>query len=173
MPNLSVICDSRAHCKACRADGEAGERFRAGLAKHYAEIPAGWPKCPHGVGPDVPPPVRQYPGSVPLTVRRTYRGFVVQEPPPATAEQVATFALAQATGTRVPEDVMVEREGTCAACPHVRWSRAGGKLWCSRCGCGVGGVGRWFLRKLTELVENLPKWGCHHPERKKGAGWRR
>lgn len=43
-PALTLICDTGAHCTACRA---ADATFRDSLADVYA-VPADWPVCPHG-----------------------------------------------------------------------------------------------------------------------------
>ena len=87
--------------------------------------------------------------------------------PRSKVAMAASFAEALATGTRVSREVFEERKATCAACPlRDAASR------CSVCGCGVGPeLGR--ILNLASYEERLPKWGCKHPARASGAGWRR
>lgn len=190
----SKLCASGKVCRQCR-DADRAPVFHANWRRIYS-MPDGW-QCPKGLPmvsypriektrtrnkpPARPPVVRPDPPAkptiVPITVRRTHNGMLIEEPPPATEKQVATYLKALASAKRVPLEVVQEREATCAGCEYVRWSEESGAPWCSRCGCKVGGQAsaflRWMLKKLTEVEENLPAWGCHHPQRSKGMGWKR
>lgn len=96
---------------------------------------------------------------------------IILDHPFPTATQVTTFFRALFTGRRVSDEIRREREGTCAKCEWVRQT-PGGAYWCGRCGCGVSPEYRAIVN-LAAYAERLPGWGCKHPERSQGKGWRR
>lgn len=80
----------------------------------------------------------------------------------------ATFAQAALTGTYVSDEVRAQREAICATCDKGVDDKDGRR--CSVCGCGVS-PRRRKIANLAAYAEELPKWGCKHPERGKGKGW--
>lgn len=94
---------------------------------------------------------------------------VVQERPTTTLRQVKTFAEAVIAGRYVAAEVVAERVAVCQQCDKKRVTRAGVE-WCAVCGCKVSRKEK-EVTNLAAYVENLPKWGCKHPLRKKGHGW--
>ena len=80
--------------------------------------------------------------------------------------RTGSFLKALATGKKVSPEVLAERKVTCAECPLMQGGR------CSICGCGVGAEFGQVMN-LAAYEENLPEWGCKHPDRAKGLGWRR
>lgn len=92
--------------------------------------------------------------------------------PAPTIKQAASFAQAMLTGTLVSEDVLKERLAICAGCDLFREDRKTGVRFCGVCGCGI----KAELKRganLAAFAENLPKWGCKHPARAEGKGWKR
>ncbi len=59
-------------------------------------------------------------------------------------------------GESVKEETFTKRIDTCRICHYNENSK------CTQCGCNIF--------ELARYKENLPKWGCKHPERGK-AGW--
>ena len=90
--------------------------------------------------------------------------------PRHTAKDAWNFARAQLTAKRVPKAIVDERMATCEKCEYVRTNATKDKL-CGICGCGVE-LKLKVLKNLVEVEENLPRWGCKHPKRKEGKGWR-
>lgn len=91
-----------------------------------------------------------------------------QQRPRPTAKQLLSFLSAAAHGRYVPADVATARDAICRGCDHQRENEQG--RWCAACGCGTSAA----ARKITNLAayeENLPHWGCKHPERAEGRGW--
>ena len=74
------------------------------------------------------------------------------------------------TAPRVSGDMIQERMATCLACPHR--AEKNGESRCGLCGCGLSGDQK-NVRNLARYEENLPSWGCKHPKRSEGEGWRR
>lgn len=91
-----------------------------------------------------------------------------QKRPKATLSKAATLARAIATGKKVDEATKKVRAKICAACDKVREDEKGS--WCGVCGCKVAADDK-RLDNLTAYEENLPHWGCKHPEREQGKGW--
>lgn len=88
---------------------------------------------------------------------------------PVTLRRASSLLRAILTGKRVSAEVCAAREAICATCDQVRKDEAGA-LWCSRCGCGVSRADAQ-IKNLAAYVENLPRWGCKHPDRAYGKGW--
>lgn len=93
----------------------------------------------------------------------------IENRPAPTVEQVATFAQAVIRGKYVDDDTRLAREAVCANCDKQKMD-TNGVPWCAVCGCGTSNAERQ-IRNLAAYEENLPKWGCKHPERKNGKGW--
>ena len=102
----------------------------------------------------------------PLESYRKIKPRVNGHPPKTLARKAQSFLKAIATGRKVSAEIFAERKETCLACPLM----LGGK--CSVCGCRVGAEFGKILN-LAAYEENLPEWGCRHPRRAEGAGWRR
>ncbi|MCX6908424.1 MAG: hypothetical protein NTY01_10320 [Verrucomicrobia bacterium] len=94
---------------------------------------------------------------------------VVQKRPLPTVAQVKTFAQAILIGKYVPPVMVVKRLEICRRCEKRRVTPVGVE-WCGLCGCKVGDKSRQ-LDNLAAYEENLPRWGCKHPQRGKGKGW--
>lgn len=88
------------------------------------------------------------------------------EKPPVTVAKVASFAEAVLTSPRVSPEVEAERLSICDRCEHRKVPSDGTPPFCGLCGCKVSKEG-WQVRNLAHYEENLPKWGCKHPQR----GW--
>lgn len=73
-------------------------------------------------------------------------------------------------GTSVPDEIRDQRQKICLSCDKYRVDRFG-YGHCGLCGCGVSSEVNRVLN-LTAYVENLPSWGCKHPLRKRGFGWK-
>ena len=86
-------------------------------------------------------------------------------------KEVATFIQALTTGTLVSKEIQDERIATCMACRNLRRDRFNANF-CGLCGCQVANRITNVLN-ITAYEEELPKWGCKHPLRKKGHGWKR
>ena len=97
------------------------------------------------------------------------RDIPVEEKPTPTIKQMGSFFQALALGKRVSLDVIQERESVCRSCDNARKTEEG-ELWCGICGCGVAPDDK-KIRNLAAYEENLPIWGCKHPERHLGKGW--
>lgn len=105
-----------------------------------------------------------------------------QRPTPGIAEAF-NWAKAFATAGRVSDEVRQEREATCATCEYARQDDRG--LWCSQCGCGTSDDSRRIFNlaaynegpsheyEVQGTRISLPQWGCKHPQRGAGKGWRR
>lgn len=99
--------------------------------------------------------------------------------PRLTAAKVRSYLAARLGGALVPPDVKAEREAICKGCDYAREDPKRG-LWCSRCGCGVDPTLK-AVRSLAAFEEKLdprksPRgivWGCKHPRRSEGEGWKR
>jgi hypothetical protein len=92
-----------------------------------------------------------------------------QRPAPA-LRQALTLAMALSTAKRVSSETVQARMKTCQACEFRRLDKQG-QAWCGVCGCSVSSDDRKIVN-LAAYVENLPHWGCKHPKRKEGAGWK-
>lgn len=90
------------------------------------------------------------------------------------AEQEITFkraAVAFAAMLLAPdvsEEIRDERRAICATCPMLRKRPKSEQKFCNKCHCNIGGSD-----DLTSKAENLPHWGCKHPQRGNGKGWKR
>jgi hypothetical protein len=67
---------------------------------------------------------------------------------------------------KVSLEIFEERKAICMQCPHRRDDA------CGICGCKVIHT-RMFIKNLAQVDEQLPRWGCKHPERSSGKGWLR
>lgn len=90
--------------------------------------------------------------------------------PRPTAASAMTFAEAAILGKYVSDEVREEREAICATCPYSKVDARG--RYCNICGCGVSSEERQ-IRNLAAYEENPPNWGCKHPQRSEGHGWKR
>jgi len=106
-----------------------------------------------------------------LEAQGDVRGPQNQNRDAASMGQMLTFVQASIFGKYVSEEIRQERETRCETCPYKRVDDAG-IPWCAICGCGTSNVERQ-IRNLAAYEENLPYWGCKHPQRHEGAGWRR
>jgi hypothetical protein len=79
-------------------------------------------------------------------------------------------AYAIATSKVVPLEVYDERQAVCRECSYARKDDSG--IFCGVCGCAVLREKKAIVN-LAKYEENLPHWGCKHPERSKGKGWLR
>lgn len=100
--------------------------------------------------------------------------------PRARARKVIDWLAAFATAGRVSDAIRIEREATCASCDKSAEDERG--IWCTVCGCGTSDESRrvFNLAAYEENIkgregyrQSLPQWGCRHPQRSKGKGWRR
>ena len=89
--------------------------------------------------------------------------------PPITAGNVLTAAQAILTAKRVNLDVLQARIAACDSCDQQK-TDASGAAFCGMCGCSLSGDSRKVVN-LAAYEENLPKWGCKHPDRASGKGW--
>jgi hypothetical protein len=96
-------------------------------------------------------------------------GAVVEQRPVPTLGQVKTLAEAMFTGKFVAPEIVAQRMANCRTCDKLRVTPQGVE-WCGVCGCRVSRKDR-EITNLAAYEENLPKWGCKHPLRKKGKGW--
>jgi len=71
-------------------------------------------------------------------------------------EKAVSYGEALVFGEKVSDQEYTRRIQTCQRCPYSKEGR------CTQCGCHVF--------ELARYKENLPKWGCKHPERGK-LGW--
>jgi len=83
-----------------------------------------------------------------------------------TVRQVGSFTRALLTGTKVSPEVMRQRLAICNACPYQRTDNQG-RTWCGMCGCRTSDDTR-LLANLAAYEEDLPHWGCKHPN---GSKW--
>ncbi len=129
-------------CAACRRENKEGKQWRVAISGSESF------ECPHGIP----------------------WGFQgKQEPRPnPDASQVADFIAAMLLSPRVTDKVRAQRHAQCDKCDRLRV--ADGVKFCGMCGCKVSKRG-FNITDLCAYQENLPKWGCKHPERGKGKGW--
>lgn len=83
------------------------------------------------------------------------------------AKNATTLAKAMATGKYVSDEERDARVAVCRTCEYYNGSN------CKICGCHTGIKIR--IAKILDLAayeENLPSWGCKHPQRKDGKGWK-
>lgn len=88
-----------------------------------------------------------------------------------TLDQVRSFLTAVFVGDRVDEATFFSRLAICRECPYRRLEHRGTEV-CDICGCPVD-EDTSRIRNLAAYEENLPHWGCKHPDRQAGAGWPR
>jgi len=96
-------------------------------------------------------------------------GGVVERRPLPTPAQVKTLIEAMFTAKRVAPEIIEQRIAICRECDKRRVTPAGVE-WCRNCGCKVSRKSKEIMN-LAAYEENLPKWGCKHPQRKQGKGW--
>jgi hypothetical protein len=90
--------------------------------------------------------------------------------PATTVGNAASFALAMITGKFVEDQTVIEaRRRTCETCEYRRIDKTG-QGFCSLCGCSVNAESK-RITNLAAYEENLPAWGCKHPQRSEGKGW--
>jgi len=94
---------------------------------------------------------------------------IIQRRPLPTPAQVKTFAQAMFTAKRVAPGIVEQRIAICRQCDKRRVTPQGVE-WCRNCGCKVSSKSKEIMN-LAAYEENLPKWGCKHPQRKNGEGW--
>lgn len=86
-------------------------------------------------------------------------------------KRVASFVQAQMTGKKVSLEIAQERYTICQSCQYKKLQN-GHEVCGLSCRCPVKPKNA-IIKTLTEVEENLPKWGCKHPQRKRGLGWQR
>jgi hypothetical protein len=86
-----------------------------------------------------------------------------------TLKQAASFSRALLAGRFVSAETVAERLAICETCDQLRRDERG--RWCAACGCGLSDAARQ-ITNLAAYEENLPHWGCKHPRRSQGAGWK-
>jgi hypothetical protein len=110
--------------------------------------------CRLGVNPKTLEPPEETPVEPPapskMGVRRRLR-------------QVATAAMALAVGQRVPDVIAARRVKVCELCDKLDRDERGMPV-CGVCGCSVAPDLKRHLN-LARFEENLPAWGCKHPQR--------
>lgn len=155
----SKVCTSGLFCQTCRQK-KKGKPWRESLKAGYS-IPNNNEnfECPLGKS------------WIDDTVKPTQsiRKIQVQNRSFPTIRQAATALKAIAIGKKVSLDVMQQRDDICKTCDKQRVDHNGVR-WCSVCGCSTSADDRAILN-LTAYEENLPYWGCKHPQRKEGKGW--
>ena len=97
-------------------------------------------------------------------------GGVVERRPLPTPAQVKTLIEAMFTAKRVAPEIIEQRIAICRQCDKRRVTPQGVE-WCRNCGCRVSSKSKEIMN-LAAYEENLPKWGCKHPQRKQGKGWK-
>jgi len=93
---------------------------------------------------------------------------VISHRPAPDIHKVMSCADAALQGTYVDRATVLERMEICKRCEYRATDKKGD--WCSLCGCGLS----YEDKRLTNLAayeENLPVWGCKHPNRHHGKGW--
>jgi hypothetical protein len=75
--------------------------------------------------------------------------------------KIRNFIRAVLGNEKVSPELAASRAAICRLCPHLGSKR--GQPACSLCGCRID--------MLVQYVENLPEWGCKHPDRAAGLGW--
>ena len=152
----SMYCTSRMHCTTCRDIGngkEWREKLRSRFILPFDQVDFA---CPHGK---------------PWTHAKKQ-----ESPPPPTVKKAKVFLKAIMTAGKVSSEIASERTAICATCEFRRTDKKGD--WCKACGCRYSADVREIknLSAYNEgpLDENgLPEWGCKHPSRKLGKGWKR
>jgi hypothetical protein len=158
-------CQTRVHCHACR-DLNGGRKWRTTLQRLFRlpddKIDFECPKPPAAAG---------HPWDFDRQPVKTG-----QQPKP-TVKKAIKFMEAMLTAGRVSDEIRLERTSICLACPHRRQNKKGAD-WCGVCGCRFSADHR-ELQNLAAYNEGkfdkngLPEWGCRHPDRKTGSGWKR
>ncbi len=75
--------------------------------------------------------------------------------------KLKNFLRALMGNKKVAPKIANLRAAICVSCANL--GRKRGHHVCSICGCRT--------QVLSRYVENLPEWGCKHPEREVGKGW--
>lgn len=83
--------------------------------------------------------------------------------------QVRSLTKALLSAKEVPLTVMQDRLETCLTCDKVKADKK--TKFCGLCGCSVSSDENKIVN-LARYEENLPEWGCKHPERRNGYGWK-
>jgi hypothetical protein len=86
--------------------------------------------------------------------------------------RITSLLQAMIRGGKVSPGAQQQREEICRTCEYMRTEKGDGpeKGWCGICGCRVGAAHHRIIN-LTAYKENLPRWGCKHPNRLMGKGW--
>ena len=87
-----------------------------------------------------------------------------------TINQVLSFAQAVLLGKKVTQEIADERYAICQKCEH-RGVDKHKHEFCRICGCQLS-KSKNRIRNIVAYIENLPKWGCKHPSRERGNGWK-
>lgn len=80
------------------------------------------------------------------------------------------FMRAAVEGEHVERRIASERAASCRTCEHMKLRH--GVPTCSLMDAKVSASG-FAATDLTTYAERLPDWGCKHPRRAEGRGWRR
>jgi len=96
------------------------------------------------------------------------RPFGNQPQPIPTVNQAAKAGRAILTNAKVSQETMEQRVLICSTCKFV--GKSADSMWCTLCNCPLSMDERKIFN-LAAHVENLPLYGCKHPERKNGKGW--
>lgn len=85
-------------------------------------------------------------------------------------KSIHAFFDAVREGLMVPDIIAKDRLETCNKCEYKKIDKFK-HPFCGLCGCNVSNDKSRILN-LAKYVEKLPRWGCKHPLRKDGKGWR-
>ena len=88
-----------------------------------------------------------------------------------TLSEAFKAGIAAFTAKRVGKEVLEERVGICGTCEFAR-STVDGQMFCGICSCNLSADPKAIIN-MAALEENLPAYGCAHPDRADGKGWRR
>lgn len=153
----SKDCASRLHCRTCR-DITKGREWREKLKRRYIL------------------PFDQIDFACPYKTAWTQTSQPQESPPPATVQKAKVFLKAIIISGKVSPEIASERTSICATCDFRRTDEKGD--WCKACGCRYSADVR-EIRNLSAYNEGplddqgFPEWGCKHPQRKQGKGWKR
>lgn len=95
-------------------------------------------------------------------------GFPIKIKTPDNAKPIRkaiNAATAILTAPHVSRETFEARQAACKTCEHNANDH------CNVCGCKVQKEYK-AIWNLPKHKENLPHWGCKHPERSSGKGWK-